>query len=1026
MRFRFLLMLVLLAALALLQSCGGSSQFTPMGSTELADQPAPVSLPTQGAWPDVLPADRLQPWESLHAAGYAVATDASERTAAGIDADSEFQHGRDYFRDGGDVQIVDEAARIVSGLPDANGVSYAMFRLEMAGAQPGVLSADINLHADGHGARSQYWLGIADYGAGCWRWLEPCDDAHGRFSLGAGDYLSGLGNAFACVVAYNGASFDVVGLGANPTNAADTTAPPQPTGLTATAIAGGLELQWNDVIDGELAGYRIYYSAAPFTTGTAAGVEQVGWLSGTTRHLLQHTGSSVTYVRVSAVDYSGNESPLSDQANAVPAAGTAPVVILTTDTISGAYNIAANLTATGANSYDWDLDGDGSYEVTNDTTGQQQVDTSRPGIIRPSVRGYGGDVGVAGGAVSLIITGNSRPVASAQAAPASGAIPLQVNFTGTGSDADGSIAEYAWDWDGDGFFDYSDALDPGTLYDYTTAGLFNAKFRVTDDLGLWDVDTVTIQAIGSGTNLPPVASFTATPDTGTSPLLVTVDASASYDDDGFIDHYYWDWDNDGVFDSVDVDPVATHTFTGMGVVSPRLVVEDNGLFTDDCWGTITLNSAPTAVLTITPERPYPGQAVNLDASYSSDLDGSITFYEWDLGGGFMPGGSSLDVPAGLPGRQPVMLRVTDDYGAQDAVEGVITSRGWQITPIIDTTSSFYGAINELEVVHGRPAIAYYDATNGQTHYVRANDADGATWGSPCVAAASAGLFWGSALDLEVIWGMPMIAFYDAVNGDLYVVCANDQEGATWQTPVLVDSNIDSGAYLDLECINGLPAICYYTTNGVNGWLNFNRATAVDGSSWGGPVIVDNTTAADVGYYCSMETVNGGVGIGYQDATNTNLMFVASTDANGSLWGAPVTVDNIAVTGYSIKLRVVDNQPALVYTDGSYWLLYVRALDQSGSTWPASQVVLDGSGNVQWLVAFDLVNDWPATCFNLGPAFELRYRSSADLHGINWLDNQVVDASTMIAYTGDLHEVNGDPALCYCDSAAVMLRYAKHY
>ena len=57
--------------------------------------------------------------------------------------------------------------------------------------------------------------------------------------------------------------------------------------------------------------------------------------------------------------------------------------------------------------------------------------------------------------------GNQPPIASAQASPLSGGVPLTVAFDGSGSsDPDGNSLSYAWDLDGDGQYDDSTAIKP--------------------------------------------------------------------------------------------------------------------------------------------------------------------------------------------------------------------------------------------------------------------------------------------------------------------------------------------------------------------------------------------------------------------------------------------------------------------------------------------------------------------------------------------------------------------------------------
>ncbi|MBN2083156.1 PKD domain-containing protein [bacterium] len=166
------------------------------------------------------------------------------------------------------------------------------------------------------------------------------------------------------------------------------------------------------------------------------------------------------------------------------------------------------------------------------------------------------------------------PIADISATPTSGDIPVNVSFDASGSsDPDGfPLVKYEWDFDGDGTYDQNTGTTPTTSHNYTIAGVYQAKVRVTDNEDLTDEDTVTITAFGDG----PVASFTAVPSSGNRPLLVDLDASAST---GAITQYEWDFDGNGIVDltktSTSTDPkLAYAEYFMTGTFQVRLTVTD--------------------------------------------------------------------------------------------------------------------------------------------------------------------------------------------------------------------------------------------------------------------------------------------------------------------------------------------------------------------------------------------------------------------------------------------------------------------
>jgi PKD repeat protein len=74
---------------------------------------------------------------------------------------------------------------------------------------------------------------------------------------------------------------------------------------------------------------------------------------------------------------------------------------------------------------------------------------------------------------------NQLPVAIVSAAPASGAGPLNVTFTGSSSyDPDGSIASYAW-----AFGDGTSSTAQNPAHTYASPGTYTATLTVTDNRG---------------------------------------------------------------------------------------------------------------------------------------------------------------------------------------------------------------------------------------------------------------------------------------------------------------------------------------------------------------------------------------------------------------------------------------------------------------------------------------------------------------------------------------------------------------
>jgi glucose/arabinose dehydrogenase len=111
-------------------------------------------------------------------------------------------------------------------------------------------------------------------------------------------------------------------------------------------------------------------------------------------------------------------------------------------------------------------------------------------------------VDMEGGSVHRIVytPANQPPTARVSASPTTGNAPLTVAFDGRAStDPEGQPLSYSWDLNGDGTF--GDSTSPTPSYTYTTAGVYQPRLQVTDNVGLSDTAGVTI-TVG---NTAPVA-----------------------------------------------------------------------------------------------------------------------------------------------------------------------------------------------------------------------------------------------------------------------------------------------------------------------------------------------------------------------------------------------------------------------------------------------------------------------------------------------------------------------------------------
>jgi len=256
---------------------------------------------------------------------------------------------------------------------------------------------------------------------------------------------------------------------------------------------------------------------------------------------------------------------------------------------------------------------------------------------------------------------NRNPTAIIAAEPTTGSAPLTVQFNGTGSfDADGTIVSYEWSF-GNG----ATATGSTAGYTYTTPGTYLATLAVTDNRGakysqaVW----VTVSPGSTAANRPPVASASATPQSGAAPLPVTFSAAGSWDPDGSLVSYAWTF-GDG---ATGTGAVVGHTYSTPGIYVATLTVTDNRGATSRATTSVIVEAAgnhpPLAVITGAPLSGRAPLTVNFSGSDSSDPEGPVSSHVWSFGDGGGGSGVTASHTYTVAGTYLATLTVTDALGA---------------------------------------------------------------------------------------------------------------------------------------------------------------------------------------------------------------------------------------------------------------------------------------------------------------------------------------------------------------------------
>lgn len=492
---------------------------------------------------------------------------------------------------------------------------------------------------------------------------------------------------------------------------------------------------------------------------------------------------------------------------------------------------------------DWDLDGNGTFELKGQTTYSHPAVFSSPGIYHPQVRfnfANGGNY-IEDCQVVVSDPANVAPVAKLKATPDGGAAPLEVTLDASSSqDLGGApIVRYEWDLDDDGWYETDSGAEPTQSVLLGAAGAFTYRVRVSDsDLASSEAEkTVNItggwqlHSQASSTNASGSISLAMVGPGGQQhPALVSRDT-----DSGTILYFN------------------TQDLSGSTLLPPTMLdggsCSDGQLFNVDGLPAIAFqkfdNSSGSFKRTVRFIRAQDAQGVNWNAS--TLVDEELGGYGIDVG--IVNGrpaivsvnenkqvmySRAIDT-AGLAWPQPQLVYQAPDGlyigvpqllgGSSQAPQVFFNTGGysgigentstWCATGL-DETGSGFSAPERMMTHNCRPKavlrsgsdvlFAGHDIWAPQEGLLFCRNAGGVSgaWQAPLKLDTHSSA--GNSADMTLLDGMPVLIYTDDgdnnSNGQLWARFAKDPAGAEWDAPMLLVQHNSIGE--DVKLISTIP------------------------------------------------------------------------------------------------------------------------------------------------------------------------------------------------------------------------------
>jgi parallel beta-helix repeat protein len=392
----------------------------------------------------------------------------------------------------------------------------------------------------------------------------------------------------------------------------------------------------------------------------------------------------------------------------------------------------------------------------------------------------------------------------------------------------------------------------------------------TDIFGRSPYDDRGAYEFQSGTPSGPTAKLAVSPATGSTPLAVTADASASTPGTVPISSYSFDF-GDGTTIGPQPGAVATHTYTTAGAYTVTVTVTDANGLTSTTTQSVTVQQGPTAHLTVSPTSGTVPLPVTADASASTAGNSPITSYTFDFGDGLTVGpqaGATANHTYAAAGVYTVAVTVTDANG--------LTSKATQTVTVTGAATAAY--VNSI-------------ATNSSTSTHTSESVT--VWRSTGVAAGDMII---AVVQLTGTSSTGAVTGTDSA-GDTFNVASDISNGSGDRLVALyglAKTGLGTGSLITVKFPSA--ASNRVTADEVSGVTTVDQAAAASGPSGSFSSGATGTTARAGEFVLGTAAVFGGTSVTWGSGWRVLTTYTTGTNALARAYQIPAGTGSFAATG----------------------------------------------------------------------------------------------------------------------------------